>query len=375
MDFRALPRVELSVPANAASAVSGISVPVSGASRANGASGVSVTSAVSGASGVSGVSVESPRGGRRAVRLPTSGTSGTAGTVAATAALAAAACLLPAAAAAQAPPPDSILDGVVRAYGDASSGWLERILPLAQQLFAVLATLEFAVSGLLWAAGRHSLDVVAAALLRKFLVLSFAFMLIWQFPLWLPAVARGFEAAGQTGSGTSAVNPAQILDYGVTIAGHMILSVEDAGFLIHPAGVLLGEATALVVLLAYALISVQLCMTLCEIAFVLTGGVLFLGFAGFRVTAPFAAGYLLYSFETGIKVYLLYLLVGVGTTLSQQWAAIDFALVQTPQPPTLGPQLAVMAGALVLCALVWRVGGIAGRLAHAASFRLDEALR
>jgi type IV secretion system protein TrbL len=284
-------------------------------------------------------------------------------------------CLLPAAAAAQAPSPDSILDGVVAGYSAASAGWLERVLPLAQQLFAILATLEFAVSGLLWAVGRDSLDAVAAALLRKFLVLSFAFMLIWQFPLWLPAVTRGFEAAGQAGSGAAAVNPAQILDYGITIGGHIILAVDDAGVLTHPAGVLLGELTALIVILAYALIAVQLCVTLCEITFVLTGGVLFLGFAGFRVTAPFAAGYLLFSFETGIKVYLLYLLVGVGTTLSRQWVDINFALVQTPQPPTLAPQLAVMAGALVLCALVWRVGGIAGRLARSASFRLDEALR
>jgi type IV secretion system protein TrbL len=286
-----------------------------------------------------------------------------------------AAVLLPAGAAAQAPSPDAILDGVVRGYTEASAGWLERIFPIAQRLFAVLATLEFAVSGLFWAVGRDALDAIALSLLRKFMLLAFVFALIWQFPLWLPVVTRSFETAGQTASGIAAVNPSQIFDYGLTIGGNILAAVDDAGVLTHPAGVLLGDLTVLIVILAYALIAVQLCLTLCEVSFVLTGGVLFLGFAGFRVTAPFAEGYLLFSFQTGIKIYLLYLLTGVGTTLSRQWAEIDFRLTQTPQPPTFGPQFAVMTGALVLCLLVWRAGGIASRLAHSASFRLNEALR
>jgi type IV secretion system protein TrbL len=295
---------------------------------------------------------------------------------AATASLAGAVLLMPGGAAAQAAPtPDAILDGVVRVYTDASAGWLERIFPLAQRLFAVLATLEFAVSGVLWALGRDALDAVAAALLRKFMLLSFLFSLLSQFPLWLPAIASGFEAAGQTASGSGAVSPAQVLDYGLTIGGHILAGVDDAGILSHPAGALIGTVTVVIVLLAYALIAVQLCVTLCEVSFVLTGGVLFLGFAGFRSTAPLAEGYLLFLVQTGIKIYLLYLLVAVGTGLSQQWAAIDFSLVQTPQPPTFGPQVAVMTGALVLCVLAWRTGAIAGRLAHAASLRLGDALR
>jgi type IV secretion system protein TrbL len=288
----------------------------------------------------------------------------------------AAAVLLPEVAAAQGPPsPDNILDGVVRGYTDASNGWLERIFPLAQRLFALLATLEFAISGLFWAVGREGLDAIAAALLRKFMLLSFLFALLWEFPLWLPYVARGFEAAGQTASGTGTVNPSAVFDYGLTIASHILQAIGEAGILTDFSGTLLGEMIVLVILLAYSLIAVQLCLTLCEVAFVLTGGVLFLGFAGFRGTAPFAEGYLLFVFQIGIKLYLLYLLVGVGTNLSRQWADIDFRLIQTPQAPSFAPQLAVMTGALVLCLLVWRTGGIANKLAHVASFRLGEALR
>jgi type IV secretion system protein TrbL len=294
-------------------------------------------------------------------------------------ALAVAALLLTASSAVAQMPPgaaDGILDGVVHTYSSASIAWLATVLPIAQRLFAILATLELAVSGLFWAVSRETLDAVAAALLRKFIVLSFLFTLLFEFPLWIPAITRSFEAAGQAASGTTAVNPSLLLDDGIAIGAHMLSAVDDAGLLIHPAGAFVAEATALIVILAYALLAVQLCLTLCEVSFVLTGGALFLGFAGFRATAPLAEGYLLFSFQTGIKVYLLYLLTGVGATLSAQWAALDFQLFPgAGVPPSLTAQFAVMTGALVLCLLAWRTGGIAARLVHSASFHLREALR
>ncbi|HVT61589.1 MAG TPA: hypothetical protein VHR45_24725, partial [Thermoanaerobaculia bacterium] len=147
--------------------------------------------------------------------------------------------------------PDDILDGVVRSYGDLSASWLERVLPLALKTFALLATLEFAVSGLFWALGRESLDVIAAALLKKFIVLAFLFSLLTLFPIWLPAVTHGFEVAGQTASATSALSPSRVLDLGITISEHMQASLEEVGLLANPAGVLIGCATSILVLIAY----------------------------------------------------------------------------------------------------------------------------
>jgi type IV secretory pathway TrbL component len=81
---------------------------------------------------------------------------------------------------------------LVRDYQTAAGSWLERIVPVAERTFALLATLELAVSGLWWALGREGLDAAFAALLRKFVLLSFLFSLIYLFPLWVPAITRGF---------------------------------------------------------------------------------------------------------------------------------------------------------------------------------------
>ncbi|HVT14698.1 MAG TPA: P-type conjugative transfer protein TrbL [Thermoanaerobaculia bacterium] len=270
---------------------------------------------------------------------------------------------------------DAVLDGVVQQYGQASGIWLERVLPLAQKTFAILATLELVVSGLFIALGREGLDAVAASLLKKFIVLCFFFTLLVEFPLWLPNVFAGFEAAGQNAAATFSLSPSGVLDLGIAIASNIMVAQQDIGFLTHPVGALVGTATALLVLLAYAFIAAQICLALVEVYLVLSGGVLFLGFAAFRVTAPFAEGYLLYSFQTGAKVYLLYLLVGVGGILSREWADLQFAQADSGIPPTLTAQFAVMTGALVLALLVWRTGAIAARLTSGASFNLREALR
>jgi type IV secretion system protein TrbL len=273
--------------------------------------------------------------------------------------------------------PDGVLDGLVRSYQDQSASWLQRIEPLAQETFALLATLELAVSGLFWALGRESLDAMAVALLRKFLVLSFLFSLLALFPLWIPSITSGFDAAGQAASGLGAVNPSLVLDLGSTIAGRMMLSLSGFGVLVDPVGTLLGTLACACVVVAFALIAAQLCLTLVETYLVLTGGALFLGFAGFRATVPLAEGYLAYAFEVGARIYLLYLLMGVGTGLAQQWAAIDFGPpVGGGGVPSLVLHFQVMAGALIFCLLTWYIPRtLAGRLVRGVSFHLAAAIR
>ncbi len=272
-----------------------------------------------------------------------------------------------------------VVDGLVLDYETAAAGWLARIVPLAERTFALLATLELAVSGIWWALGRDGLDAALAALLRKFMLLSFLFSLIYLFPLWVPAITRGFEAAGQSATGTTAVNPSQLLDLGITIASNLLLAVGNAGFLTDPTGNIVASATALLVVLAYAGIAAQICMTLVETYIVLTGGALFLGFASFRGTAPFAEGYLLYAFQTGVRVYLLYLLAGVGTALSRQWVVLSLTPAGAggqPPAPSLTLDFQLLAGALILCLLVWRVpAAVAARLTQGATLRLQDSLR
>jgi type IV secretion system protein TrbL len=278
--------------------------------------------------------------------------------------------LLPAAAHAQ------VFDDVKNAYDTASSQWLNRLLPVAQSTFAGLAILELAVSALLWGLRRTSIEDICANFLLKFLLLSFCYTLITFFPLWVPAITHGFETAGQIASGSTTVNPTQVLEDGEQLSLNILLAANDFGLFTHPSASLVSILIAFLVWLSFAMIAVQLLLVLVESYVVLSMGVLFLGFAGFRATAPLADNYLLYAVRVGVKIFFLYALVAVGTTLVPHWQTLATGASTSSYPANLKPAYEVLAGALTFVFLVWRIpGSAAGNLTANAHVRLSEALR
>lgn len=264
------------------------------------------------------------------------------------------------------------LDRIVNTYQVQSASWLQRMLPVAQATFALLAAIEFAISGLLWGLRRSSFDQILAAAIPKFLLLSFLFTLISAFPLFLPYISRGFEWAGQTASGESVVNPTEVLNLGIELSTQILHAIPGiSGF--HIVGMIVTAFASLVILLAYAAIAAQLVLVLVESYIVLSGGILFLGFAGFRGTATFADNYLNWAFHVGIKIFLLYLLVGVGVSISHSWVSELEVLIERD---VFAAVEAVLGGALVFLVLVWKIPHtVASHLSSGATFRLQDALR
>jgi len=112
---------------------------------------------------------------------------------------------------------------------------------------------------------------------------------------------------------------------------------------------------------------------LIESYIVLGGGVLFLGFAAFRGTAAFADNLIAYTFGVGVKVFLLYLIVGLGSQIAKSW--IPLIQSSTFFGPT-SPLLEVLGGALIFAVLAVRVPHVvAHRLSGHASFGIAHALR
>ena len=102
----------------------------------------------------------------------------------------------------------------------------------------------------------------------------------------------------------------------------------------------------------------------------LAGGVLFLGFGGMRATAQFAENYLAFLFYIGARLFVLYLLLGVGITIMQnQIASMSPAMT----PPQMGELLAM---SVIFAAITLRVPtSIASRVAGSGSFGIAQALR
>lgn len=266
------------------------------------------------------------------------------------------------------------LDGIRDAYRQAAGGWRERLVPIAQRTFMLLAGIEFAVSGVVWALRRDTLDDLAAKFLLKFTLIAFLLTLITSFSLWFPAILNGFAAAGEEVVGRGTMSPDTVIAIGGSLA-YAILQAISVTVLAHD--VLMG-AFALVCALAvagsYIAIAIQLLVVMIEsYVVVLGGGVLFLGFAASRWTAAFAEHMVAYAFFLGARIFLLYLIVGVGMDVTRTFVRVIAGSSIFAEP---SPLLQVTGGALAFAYIATRVPyDVAWKLTGRHSLGVAQALR
>jgi type IV secretion system protein TrbL len=242
-----------------------------------------------------------------------------------------------------------VLDGIRQTYQAAARGWLPRLVPVAQRLFVLLAGLEFAISGAVWA-------------------------LITSFQYWIPPIVDGFAAAGERAIGQSTtVNPSDIIDIGRENSILVLKSLRVSVILQDPAMAIYGALSAFVIALSFMAVAAQLTLVIVESYIVLGAGVLFLGFAAFRGTASFAENLIAYALHVGVKIFFLYLIVGIGTELARSWPP----LIQSSDFfGPISPLFQVVGGALIFALLSIAVPTtVAGRLAVRPSIGIAHALR
>ena len=283
--------------------------------------------------------------------------------------------VLTSAAAAQATQQPGILDGIRDTYRTAAGTWRARLLPIAQSTFIVLAGLEFAVSGAVWTLRRDSLDEIAAKFLLKFTLIAFLLAVLTAFTVWVPPIINGFVFAGEHAiGGGGLVSPSDVVDIGRETGARILQQLGLSVVLHDPVMIIFAAASAIIIALAYIWVAAQLVLVMVEAYIVvLGGGVLFLSFAGSRWTAGFAEGLIAYAFYVGTKMFLLYLVVGVGADVARSWIPLiqgsDFFGPASP--------LFEVLGGAIMFALVATVipTKVASRLTANHSFGLAQALR
>jgi type IV secretion system protein TrbL len=213
-----------------------------------------------------------------------------------------------------------LLDQVTQSYRLAAHGWFGRMIPIAQRTFALLAAVEVSISGLWYGMRREALDEVAARFVLKFALLAVLLAAISSSGVWLPAIVNAFAFAGEQAVGQGGVaGPSEIVDLGAAIAGQMTVAMDNWGILHHPSMALYGALCAIIVLGSYVFVAGQLMVTVIESYVILGGGVVLLGLAAWRGSAGYAEAFVNRVVHIGVKIFLLYLVVGIGIDVSRSW--------------------------------------------------------
>lgn len=231
--------------------------------------------------------------------------------------------------------------GILTDFSQASSSWSGPALRYGMDIFAVLATIEFAWTWILYILEKGGgEDDPIPILIRKILSLGFFYWLLANGPMLIGTLIDGFiylaEHIGAMNGTTTPVtignhvinilSPDWIFHQGIQIATNLDSAAMAHTSIWHPINttfisIVVGLAM-LIVVAAFAIIAANIIITLIEAFIVVGAGLVFLGFGGSRWTLPFMEKYIGYAVSVGVKLFVLYLVVAFGSTLSSQWVTL-----------------------------------------------------
>src|ERR1700688_621066 len=245
--------------------------------------------------------------------------------------------------------PSSILDE----YKGLQNAWITKLLGAAQRLFFLLAGIEVAWSFTLLAIEKADFQALTATIVRKIMWIGifYAILLYGVTPGgggWIPAIINSFHILGQNASSVGPLGPDAIVGFGVNMSIDLLASLKAANFLTGFATSMALVFCAVVVFIAYLAIAIQFVVAMVESYLVICAGVIFLGFGGSRCTAAYVERYIAYAVSVGMKLLVLYLLIGAGMTLSDGWRLVAQSAATSIAPARTGFDLAA-AAVMFLC--------------------------
>jgi type IV secretion system protein TrbL len=257
-------------------------------------------------------------------------------------------------------PSMGIYDTIAKQYATASQSWQMKLLGYAERLFGLLAVIEMSWAGITYLLDKDDPRSLLTAFTKKLITIGFFFTLLQNGPAWLGTIIGSFSKAGADAGGAGYISPSEVAVNGFDCAFRILDSISQLGFTDTISVGLVAGLCALVIVIAFVLVATQLLVALIESYIVTGAGVLFLGFGASRFTTDFTQKYLAYAVSVGVKLFMIYLIVGAGLAMTSQWAQM---LASTSVGTNfLHNALVVTGGALMFAVVTWQVPSFAQAL-------------
>jgi type IV secretion system protein TrbL len=220
-------------------------------------------------------------------------------------------------------------------------------------LSSTLIAIDITLAGLFWAWGAD--EDIMARLVKKTLYIGFFAYIIGNFNALAEIVFNSFaglglEAAGSNLSATQLLQPGQFAQIGIN-AGMPILQAAGklmgyTSFFNNFVQIFVLMVAWLLVVIAFFVLAIQLFVTLIEFKLTTLAGFVLVPFGLFGKTAFLAEKVLGNVVASGVKVLVLAVIVGIGTTLFSQFTQ-GFGNTQ----PTIEDALSLVLASLSLLGL------------------------
>lgn len=254
-----------------------------------------------------------------------------------------------------------ILDNIATTYKTAATGWTGTLLTYANRLFMLLATIELAWSFAVWALDKNEFQSFISAVAKKIMWIGIFYALLLNGPVWIPLIIDSFVGAGSAAGGSGGLSPSEVFTTGLDNAATMLEGIKNMSLWDDFASIVIAGLSAIVIVLAFAVIAGQLLVALVESYIAISAGLLFLSFGGSRWTTDFVQKFIGYAVATGVKLFMLYLIIGIGNTQAQTWKAM-LATIGTPGVPVFNIILTVLGGSVLLMFMAIQIPAMAASM-------------
>ena len=236
------------------------------------------------------------------------------------------------------------------AYIDSGFGLLA---PDVAYLTVFIVTIDIVLAGLFWALGSET--NVIANLVKKVLYVGVFALILNNFPLLSDIVFRSFAQLGLNASGSTMTaadlfRPGYVANVGFQashpLLGEIAALTGPVGFFVNIVLIAILFLAWLITLFAFFFLAIQLFVTIIEFKLTTLAGFVLVPFALWNKTSFLAEKVLGNVIASGIKLMVLAIIVGIGSTLFG-----DVTSGFTPGNVTLEDAATVILASLALLAL------------------------
>lgn len=246
-----------------------------------------------------------------------------------------------------------IIDQFLQTFSTYIDSGFGLLAPDVAFLTTALVTIDIVLAGLFWAFG--NLDNIVVGFLKKVLYIGFFALLLNQFPLLANIIFESFaqlglNATGGTITAADLLRPGFVASTGFTAAHPLLDEIADlsgpVSFFVNIVTITILALAWLITLFAFFFLSIQIFVTIIEFKLTTLAGFVLVPFALWNKTSFLAERVLGNVISSGIKLMVLAIIVGIGSTLFGN-ATSGF----TPGNITLQDAASVILASLALLAL------------------------
>ena len=248
----------------------------------------------------------------------------------------------------------SVIDqflNVFSTYIDSGFGLLK---PEIAFLSAILIGIDITLAGLFWAVGREE---ILMRLARKTLYVGFFAFLIGNFNKLAGMIFDSFAKLGLTAGGgsldySSFLQPGRLAHVGIQAARPILEAIGGlmsfTGLMTNFVQIVILLIAWLIVVAAFFILAIQLFITIIEFKLTVLAGFVLVPFGLWGKSAFLAERVLGFVITCGVKVLVLAVIVGIGTTLFGEFIS---AMPSAGMQPTIDQALALVLAAAAMLGL------------------------